>query len=192
MGQGGAPDAILSGHRPLADKLLTIITFWRSVSIQTTAAFLASTGLAVQETNRPITSAANNTWLHSANQNCVLCWALCIRQIHAQMRDGKMFNTLRDTPSYKGTQLHGLHSVFHLLHTTPHVCRKSTGQSLECYCEWQLHFASPLHLAEYLLRECCDKDDHAVHQRKFKGTLCRNCHFVRFCAFVQMLHHRHK
>lgn len=26
-GEGGGPDAILSGHRPLIDKLLTIITF---------------------------------------------------------------------------------------------------------------------------------------------------------------------
>lgn len=40
---GGGPDAILSGHRPLIDKLLTIITFWQSFSIQTIAASLEFT-----------------------------------------------------------------------------------------------------------------------------------------------------
>lgn len=78
VGQGGGPDAILSGHRPLIDKLLTIITFWQSFSIQTIAASLEFTGLAVQETNRPITSAANHSRDSAQPIKTVHCVERCV------------------------------------------------------------------------------------------------------------------
>ena len=89
-------------------------------------------------------------------------------------KDGKMLSTLRNTRPYKGDITIRIAFCFPFAsQTTPQVCRKSTGQSLDRYCEWQPHFVSPpVYPTKRSLGECCDKDDHAVHQRKFKGTLC--------------------
>lgn len=89
-------------------------------------------------------------------------------------KDGKMFNTLWNTRPDITTRI--AFCFPSASQNTPQFCRKGTGQSLDCYGEWQLHFISPLYPTRYSLRECCDKDDHAVHQRKVKGTSCRNCH----------------